>query len=263
MDNQVKGICRLGIIPVRAKSNDQAEMVSQLIFGDHYSVNDISSDGRWANIIIEYDQYDGWIDIKQHTEISEDYFNHLNNTDFKISTDLTSTILYKKRYLQIVIGSVLPISSNELFEIHEQFAFNGASKNIGDRQGFEFLKLMVEKYMNAPYLWGGKTPFGIDCSGLIQQIFKLSGHALKRNANQQYQQGTIIASLTEAKPGDLAFFRNENNHISHVGIIMEDQDFIHASGYVRKDKLDENGIYNEELSTYTHNLDSIKRILKT
>lgn len=87
MDNQVKGICRLGIIPVRAKSNDQAEMVSQLIFGDHYSVNDISSDGRWANITIEYDQYDGWIDIKQHTEISEDYFNHLNNTDFKNVAD--------------------------------------------------------------------------------------------------------------------------------------------------------------------------------
>lgn len=263
MESQAKGICRLGIVPLRANSTDKAEMVSQLIFGDHYSVLDISSDGKWAKITVEFDQYEGWIDIKQHTEISEDYFNHLNSTDFKISTDITSKILYKKRFIQIVIGSVLPISSYELFNVHEQFAFNGASKNIGDRQGFDFLKLTINKYMNAPYLWGGKTPFGIDCSGLVQQIFKLCGYNLKRDAIQQYQQGAIVASFGEAKPGDLAFFRNESDHISHVGIIMEDQGFIHASGYVRKDKLDENGIFNEELSTYTHNLEAIKRILKT
>ena len=263
MKSQAKGICRLGIVPVRAGSNDQAEMVSQLLFGDHYSINEFSEDGKWAKITIEFDQYEGWIDLTQHTEISEDYFYHLNSTEFKISTDITSTILYKKRLIQIVTGSVLPISSYELFEVNEQFAFNGTSKNIGERQGFDFLKQMVKNYMNVPYLWGGKTPFGIDCSGLTQQIFKLCGYKLKRDASQQHLQGTVVASLTEALPGDLAFFRNKIGDISHVGFLMEDQDFIHASGYVRKDKLDENGIFNEELSTYTHNLEGIKRILKT
>lgn len=263
MGIQVKGICRLGIVPVRAESNEKAEMVSQLIFGDHYSVQDTSKDGKWVKIIIEFDTYEGWIDLKQHTEISEEYFNHLNNTEFKIATDITSTILYKKRLIQIVIGSVLPISSYELFEIQEQFAFNGVSKSMGERQEFDYLKQTINKYMNAPYLWGGKTPFGIDCSGLVQQSFKLCGYKLQRDASQQYKQGTVISSFTEAKPGDLAFFKNEKNNISHVGIIMEDSVIIHASGYVRKDKLDENGIFNEELSTYTHNLEAIKRILKT
>ena len=263
MKSLIKGICRLGMVPVRADSNDQAEMLSQLIFGDNYSVNNFSKDGKWINITIEFDQYEGWIDTKQHTEISEDYFDHINNTEFKISTDITSTILYKKRLIQIVSGSILPISSYELFEVNEQFAFNGASKNIGDRQGFDFMKQIIKNYMNAPYLWGGKTPFGTDCSGFIQQIFKLCGYKLKRDASQQYEQGTIVASLTDARPGDLAFFKNEKNRISHVGVIMEDQHFIHASGYVRRDKLDENGIFNEELSTYTHILVAIKRILKT
>jgi len=263
MENHCKGICRLGLVPVRVSSSDRSEMVSQLIFGDHYSINSYSEDEKWANITIEFDKYEGWIDIKQHTDISEAYFNHLNDTEFKISTDITSTILYKKRLIQIVLGSVLPISSYELFEVNEQFAFNGASKNIGDRQGFEFLKQIIKSYMNVPYLWGGKTPFGIDCSGLTQQVFKLCGYHLKRDASQQYHQGIVVPSLGDALPGDLAFFKNEKDNISHVGILMEDQDLIHASGYVRKDKLDENGIYNEELSTYTHNLVAIKRILKT
>jgi len=261
MEQQEKGICRLGIVPVRADANDQAEIVTQLLFGDHYSIIKFSDDNKWLFIVVEFDQYEGWIDAKQHTEISEDYFNHLSGTEFKISTDINSTILYKKRLLQIVIGSVLPISSSELFEVNEQYAFNGTSKNIGEKHGFEFLKQIVKNYMNAPYLWGGKTPFGIDCSGLTQQVFKLCGYNLKRDASQQYQQGVEISSLSDALPGDLAFFKNENNSISHVGILMEDQDFIHASGYVRKDKLDENGVYNEELSTYTHILAGIKRIL--
>jgi len=261
MEQQEKGICRLGIVPVRADANDKAEIVTQLLFGDHYSIIKFSDDNKWLFIVVEFDQYEGWIDAKQHTEISEEYFNHLNGTEFKISTDINSTILYKRRLLQIVIGSVLPISSSELFEVNEQYAFNGTSKNIGEKRGFEFLKQIVKNYMNAPYLWGGKTPFGIDCSGLTQQVFKLCGYKLKRDAHQQCLQGVEISSLADALPGDLAFFKNENNSISHVGILMEDQDFIHASGFVRKDKLDENGVYNEELSTYTHILAGIKRIL--
>lgn len=263
MEQLIKGICRLGVVPVRANPSDSAEMVTQLLFGDHYSISELSEDGKWAKIIIDFDQYQGWIDFKQHTEISEEYFHHLSTTEFKISTDINATILFKKRLIQIVIGSVLPISSSELFAVNEQFAYNGASKNIGEKQGFDFLKQVVKSYMNAPYLWGGKTPFGIDCSGLTQQVFKLCGYTLKRDANQQYHQGTEINGLTQAIPGDLAFFENEKGHISHVGMLMEDQDFIHASGYVRKDKLDENGIFNEELSTYTHNLAGIKRILIT
>lgn len=263
MNNKAKGICRLSIVPVRADSNDKAEMVTQLLFGDHYCVDDFSSDGKWIQITIEFDQYQGWISTNQHTEISDTYFNHLNNTEFKISTDIASTILYKKRLIQIVIGSVLPISSSELFEVNEQFAFNGASKNIGEKLHIDFLKQIIKNYMNAPYLWGGKTPFGIDCSGLTQQIFKLCGYKLKRDAHQQFLQGVPVASLAEALPGDLAFFNSEKGNISHVGIIMEFQDIFHASGYVRKDKIDEKGIFSEDLSTYTHNLTGIRRIFKT
>ena len=126
------GICRLGIVPVRSEASDKSEMVTQLLFGDHYSI--IEKDKGWFKISIEFDKYEGWIDSKQHSEISDEYFDHLNSTEFKIATDITSTILYKKRLIQIVIGSILPISSYELLEVNEQFAFNGSSKNIGEKQ---------------------------------------------------------------------------------------------------------------------------------
>lgn len=256
-----KGICRLGIVPVRSKASDKSEMVTQLLFGDHYSI--IEKDKSWYKIKVEFDEYEGWIDNKQHSEISDEYFDHLNNTEFKIATDITSTILYKKRLIQIVIGSILPISSYELFEVNEQFAFNGSSKNIGEKQDFEYLKQIIKPYMNAPYLWGGKTPFGIDCSGLSQQIFKLCGYKLKRDASQQYLYGEKVGNLHEAQPGDLAFFHNEKEVITHVGILMDNQHIIHASGFVRSDKIDLKGIYNEELSSYTHKLAGIRRIFKT
>lgn len=262
MDSQTKGICRLGLIPVRSEPNDRSEMVTQLLFGDHYTVLMFHENKKWLKIKIEFDGYEGWIDVKQHTGISVEYFNHLNNTEFKISTDITSTILYKKRLIQIVIGSMLPISSSELFEVHEQFAFNGASKNIGEKQGYEYLKQISSTYLNAPYLWGGKSPFGIDCSGLTQQLFKMCGYRLKRDARQQFGQGEKV-TFEQTKSGDLAFFENENKDITHVGILMENGEVLHASGYVKKDKLDENGIYNEELSSYTHTLAAVRRIFKS
>jgi gamma-D-glutamyl-L-lysine dipeptidyl-peptidase len=263
MDSLQKGVCRLAMVPVRANAADQAEMVTQLLFGDHYSVIEFSDAGNWAKIQIECDQYVGWISAKQHNEISADYFHHLNNTEYKISTDVTSTILYKKRLIQIVIGSVLPISSSELFAVNEQFAYNGTSKNLGEKQQYEFLKQIVKSYMNAPYLWGGKTPFGIDCSGLTQQVMRLCGYQLLRDAKQQFNQGIPVASLEQSLPGDLAFFKSEKGDITHVGIIAEDLKIIHASGYVRKDILNENGIFNDDLSLLTHKLAGIKRILKT
>ncbi len=262
MEKLSRGICRLSIVPVRSEASEKSEMVTQLLFGDHYTVFEISKDNKWGKINITFDEYQGWIDLKQHTEISEEYFDHLNNTEFKIATDLTSTILYKKQLIQIVIGSILPISSNELFAVSEQFAFNGGSKNLGQKQGYEYLKQVIRLYMNAPYLWGGKTPFGIDCSGLTQQIFKLCGYKLKRDASQQFHMGEKISSLEYAKPGDLAFFENDQNKISHVGILTEEQGIIHSSGCVRNDMLDERGIYNRELSAHTHKLVGIRRIFK-
>ena len=116
-------------------------------------------------------------------------------------------------------------------------------------------------YLNAPYLWGGKSPFGIDCSGFTQMVYKLNGYKLLRDASQQSKQGDALSFIEESEPGDLAFFDNDEGNIIHVGIIMEDNYIIHASGKVRIDRLDHLGIYNAEANRHTHKLRVIKKII--
>ncbi|HYG18240.1 MAG TPA: C40 family peptidase [Ohtaekwangia sp.] len=262
MENALEyGVCRLSVIPVRAADADRSEQVTQLLFGDHYTVLDRTSDKKWYRIRIHYDGYEGWIDGRQHHTVARDYFEYLDRAEFKITTDLTTTMLYNKSPLMILIGSIIPISSSELFKMEEQFAFNGEAKNLGQKREFDYLKNIAVRYVNAPYMWGGKNPFGIDCSGLVQMVFKICGYKLLRDASQQANQGKPVASLGQAKPGDLAFFNNAQGHIVHVGILVNGGKIIHASGRVRIDMLTEEGIVHSETKGLTHTLAGIRRIL--
>ena len=262
MDKLQRGICRLSVVPVRKEPAHKSELVTQLLFGDHYTILSTTPDKNWLHIKIYYDEYEGWIDIKQSKSISEGYFHDMINNDFKISTDLTTSILYKKKPLQIVMGSILPIAHTELFDFDEQFAFNGEAKNLGQKRDFDFIRTTALKYLDTPYLWGGKTPFGIDCSGFVQMVFKIAGFKLKRDTPEQARQGQIIKEFRNAIPGDLAFFSDSKGKIGHVGIIFEDEKIIHAYGQVRIDEINQEGIFNLKNNIQTHKLEFIKRILR-
>lgn len=254
------GVCRLSVVPVRSDPRDTSEQITQLLFGDHYEVLEVSPDRHWCFIRIYADQCEGWLSSKQHHAISEEYFQQINKTDYKITTDVASPVLYKKSPLVIVMGSIVPISSSELFKIEEQFAFNGESKGLGQRRDLDFIKLIARKYLSAPYQLGGKSPFGIDHTGFVQMVFKISGYPLPRELKQQAVQGKRIDSLDEARPGDIAFFAAKGNVISHAGIILDDERIIHASGHVRIDAVNEEGIIIQETKVYTHFLHSIRRV---
>lgn len=259
-ENSDYGVCRLSLVPVRLEGSDKAELTTQLLFGEHYEVLSSSKDKKWLKIKMHFDQYEGWIDVKQHHSISKDHFDYINRADFKISTDVTTSILYNKTPLSILMGSIIPISGSELFRMEEQFAFNGESKSLGQKRDFEFLKLTAKKYVNAPYLWGGKSPFGIDCSGFVQMVFKINGYKLQRDSAQQAKQGKAV-SFQEMLPGDLVFFKSKENQITHVGIFLGDDKLIHASGKVRIDHLNEEGILHAESRVYTHSFAQARRIL--
>lgn len=260
MESDHYGVCRLSVVAVRRDPADVSEQVSQLLFGDHYEVIDRSPDRKWLKIKIHFDQYVGWIDAKQHHSINKEYFEFINYAEFKVSLDLTSTLLYNKSPLVILIGSIIPISGAELFKMEEQFAFNGETKSLGQKRPFDFIRATAIKYLNAPYQWGGKSPFGIDCSGLTQMVFKLSGYRLFRDAWQQATQGKSIRTLSEALPGDIAFFKSKEGKIVHTGIILEQGKIIHASGKVRIDNLTQDGII-DELNVLTHTFSHCRRIL--
>jgi hypothetical protein len=246
---------------MRSDASDKSEQVSQLLFGDHYQVIDSSADRKWLRIRVYSDQYEGWINNLQHHEISAEYFEHINRAEFKITTDVTSTMLYNKNPLVILMGSIIPISGSELFRMEEQFAFNGESKNVGQKREGEFLRTIALRYLSAPYQWGGKSPFGIDCSGFTQMVFRICGYSLFRDAGQQAKQGKAVKNLSEARQGDLIFFQNDEGKIVHVGILLGPEKIIHASGRVRIDQVSDFGIHNIETKQLTHRFAHIRRIL--
>ncbi len=255
------GVCRMAIIPVRAEASHAAELVTQLLFGDHYEVLSQSSDKRWAHIRVYGDVSEGWIDHHQHHAISEEYFQQINKTEYKITTDVASPVLYKKMPLTIVMGSIVPISSSELFKIEEQFAFNGESKSLGQRRDIEFVRQVSRKYMGAPYLAGGKSPFGIDAPGLVHMIFKIAGFTVPRNLKQLATVGRQVERMEDAQPGDIAFFSLRGGQPVHCGLLLDDDRVVHSYGQVRIDYVNEEGILDQESKIFTHFLHSTRRVM--
>ncbi len=251
------GICNLAIIPLRSEPSDRSEIVSQVLFGEHFTV--LEQDKQWSKVKLQFDDYEGWIDEKQFQIISESDFNQLSNEAIILNADLIEYITSPDNLLlPIPLGASLSCLSNASIN-KKNYDFEGM-KISGVKPKSNLINTAF-MYLNAPYLWGGKTPFGIDCSGLTQMVYKLNGYKLLRDASEQSTQGEALSFIEESEPGDLAFFDNEEGKIIHVGIIMDDNYIIHASGKVRIDRLDHLGIYNAETNRHTHKLRVIKKVI--
>ncbi|SEK41428.1 SH3 domain-containing protein [Aquimarina amphilecti] len=246
------GICNLSIVPLRFEPNDPSEMVSQVLYGEHFKV--LEKRKKWSRIRLAFDTYEGWIDNKQYLEITEEQYKEFDTKPMDVSADLIDFVSCEDNQLMpIALGSSL--GGLDFFK--HQYDGN----RITEIQSKEKLVETAYLFLNAPYLWGGKTNFGIDCSGFTQMVYKLNGHKLLRDASLQATQGDPLSFIEESEPGDLAFFDNEEGAITHVGIIMKDNYIIHAHGKVRVDRIDHTGIFNGEKRLYTHKLRVIKRIV--
>lgn len=217
----------LSIVPVRSEPSDKAETVTQILFGEIYEI--VEEQKKWVQVRLAFDSYQGWIDRKQ---IGDETSNE------------------RSGYVTAPFKNVNTKSGNIIVSI--------GSEQEGQLSEKQDLIQTAFKYLNTPYLWGGKSIFGIDCSGFTQQVFKLSGINLPRDAYQQVELGEEI-SFEDSTEKDLAFFTT-NNRTTHVGIILEGNKIIHASGKVRVDQLTKEGIINSDTKELTHTLSSIKRI---
>ena len=256
------GICPLSCVPTRKEASHSSEMNSQLLFGEHYTV--LKQQNSWLFIKTAYDHYECWIHSNQHRALSEKDFQQLEKQSALLCKDLVGNLISAEnnREYPITMGSVLPFLNNKELRIGiERFHFEGKSTDSEIRKSKEDILKTAFSLLNAPYLWGGRSPFGIDCSGFSQLVFKLNGYKLPRDAYQQVEKGKALGFADEAEAGDLAFFDNEEGRIVHVGILINKDQIIHASGKVRIDRFDHYGIYNAELKSYSHTLRVIKSIL--
>ncbi len=246
---------------MRAEASERAEMVTQLLWGEPIEVLDTKP--KWTLVRSMVDDYQGWVNPLMIKVIATDVFTHLTETPLVVVSEDTFGLLDSSTY-----PTLLPTGSFLYhFDGYKHTAKLGGeymriipSKSESKKNGHAVDKA-AEMFLNAPYLWGGKTASGIDCSGLIQVVFRTFGVYLPRDASQQVKVGETLPFIANTLPGDLVFFDNEEGNIIHVGIISSRGTVIHASGKVREDSIDHQGIFNAERKEYTHTLRIIKRIL--
>jgi cell wall-associated NlpC family hydrolase len=251
------GISELSIIAVRKEPSEKSEMTTQLLFGETFQI--LEEVEKWCYVKITFDSYEGWIDNKTVSFISEDVFIQINSNSEISAQNLSTIVLLRGEQILVPAGSTFPNynKASGTFMINK----NNYQLTESYTDYSNDIKSLLMQYVNCPYLWGGKNPFGIDCSGLVQVVYKTLGMKLPRDASQQVKQGNTVSFISEAKPGDLAFFDDDEGNIVHVGILLNAHEIIHSSGKVRIDTIDQQGINNIELKKYTHKLRVIKRII--
>lgn len=247
------GLCPLSVVPLRATATDSGEMVSQILYGEHFKV--LEKRKVWSRVRLSFDGLEGWVLNNQIQVVTQELYNKVDNEENpSFAADLVSFVeADASTLIPIVIGSA--IHSAAILGHH----FEGTVAN--SKMEKSHLLNTAALYLNTPYLKGGKTPFGLDCSGFTQMVYKLNGYQLKRSALDQSSQGDALSFIEESEPGDLAFFDNSEGLIDHVGIIMKDNYIIHTHGKVRIDRIDHTGIFNTETRGYTHTLRVIKKII--
>ena len=241
---------------MRAEPSHKTEMVSQLLFGEAAEV--LEEVREWRRVKCKYDDYEGWCHYSHVTDTDSALFAL---PDDQLTGDWVNRIIFNETIMHVPLGCPLNrIMDNGMRLGTHRISYAGtrwdAASSLRDEA---VMRQVAFLYLHTPYLWGGRSVFGVDCSGFSQTVFRFIHVPLLRDAWQQATQGEVIGFLQEARCGDLAFFDNEEGRITHVGILLNDHSIIHASGKVRVDRIDSAGILNTDTGMRTHKLRIIKR----
>ncbi|MES2371240.1 MAG: C40 family peptidase [Bacteroidota bacterium] len=249
-------ICMVPAAPMRKEDAHRSEMVSQLLFGEIAEV--LEETKVFTKLRCLYDGYEGWC---QSSQLSGIEASQVNTNGKELTNNWVTPIEFNGNTMQLSLGSSLGLLQNGKASV-DKYSFSYAGKTWNPVEAViteEALTQRAFQYLNTPYLWGGRSVFGIDCSGFVQQVYHFFNQPLLRDAYLQAGEGEVVGFLQETKCGDLAFFDNEEGRITHVGMLLNADTIIHSSGKVRVDKIDNMGIINSDTGERTHKLRIIKR----
>ena len=247
-------ICIVPVAPIRSEASHRSEQVSQLLFGE--SVEIFESKGDFIKIKSLYDNYHGWCQATQLLATEQPIKSAIN----KLAGNWSNEIFVNGELMRIPFGACLDILDHQ--QLNRQIEYKG--EIIESSTSFyneEMIKKVTNTFINTSYLWGGRSVFGIDCSGFTQIVFKFMNIPLLRDASQQATMGNEVENLDKTECGDLAFFDNQAGRITHVGILLDKETIIHASGKVRVDSIDQTGIISRHTKEKTHSLKTIRRMV--
>ena len=258
-------VCRLAVVPVRRFADMVSEMTTQLRFGEGVEILQ-QAYGMWQ-IRVCHDDYEGWVDARQFTPHQSErppqatvLSSELSGWAYRIDPDLQDMENGRVRCL-LPQGTPLPKYADGCFWIGpDSWHWPGAVHCVPSTPSWEELLAEAMWYRNAPYFWGGRTIWGIDCSGLVQSLLQHQGVQMSRDCLTQVDEGAAVSCLRGAMPGDLAFFDGTRDGGRHVGFVLENGEVLHASGFVRVDILTDRGIVVKETGHLSHHLRSLRRV---
>ncbi|MBL0182004.1 MAG: C40 family peptidase [Chitinophagaceae bacterium] len=251
--------CCVPVAPVRLEPDHRSEMVSQLLFGECCIITIVEKNG-WVKIVNKLDAYTGWCQQSHFQEIDDTQY-YVEENDF--TADWVNQVDYNGHQMWVPFGSSLTAMKNgNVFWRRNTIHYSGKVWNpVTAKRDAKTIKQLAFKFLNSPYLWGGKSVFGVDCSGFTQSVYKMLNIHLFRDSQQQATQGELVAFLQQAHCGDLAFFDDEEGRIIHVGMLLNSNEIIHSAGKVRVDKIDNEGIVHAETGQRTQRLRIIRRYI--
>jgi len=251
-------VSAVAVVPIRKEPIHSSEMVSQLLLGEAAEI--LAQEGVFYHIKCLFDGYEGWCHKVQMKVVIDSRALVANNL---YSKERFSNVMVNNECHIASIGTPLPLGKKQKWIGKELFSYKKSIAWDVTTAAFtaENIEMVTSKFLNTPYLWGGRSAYGIDCSGFVQQVLKFFGKSLPRDAYLQVKEGVVIGFLQEVKCGDIAFFDDAEGKIIHVGILLNDSTIIHAYDRVKVDLIDPLGIISAENKVRTHQLRVIKRMI--
>ncbi len=251
------GLVILPVVPIRSEPADQSELVTQLLYGE--TVEILENTEKWLYVSLLSDGYKGWVDKKMILLNSVP-----DNCEKRVVTQALVACVEKvgAGIFYLPGGSLVSVSESRSVNVAgTEFIYPAGIFNLPEGTKQQIVVDLALRFLHAPYLWGGKSVLGIDCAALVQIVYLMIGIQLPRDAGDQLVFGEVVDFIDEATAGDVAYFENSAGEIVHVGILISSSDIIHASGKVKVEKIDSNGIISSENGMYTHKLRVIKRLI--